>query len=1385
MSTLKTMAMPLVAAASLFGTSQLFAAQLTATWTGSGDGISYNDPANWDIAQVPINNLSDTFIVVIPASTTVNFNVPGVGNEVDEYQPGTGAKLNVDVGFNLAGLNASQLDNALLEVDSGASLTLIDAAYRNDERISETIFSSTGVGALLDLSATTLFEYGPPSGRFTKTIAADAGGMIDLSSLQTIEVFSGQDDYLDFRYTGNGQIDLTGLQSIHASGVGNGSELVRFFFEAGKTYDFPALNQIRNTEYYLEPGTILNLPATTALSDLYLEINGGTINAANVTDLRNTEMTLDLGDTLNTDVISEIDNARIGVEGGRVYSNISDTDYVNNRRVNETIFSATGTGSELDLSSLTLLQYGPPSGRYTKTIAADADGVIDLSGLQTIEVIAGQDDILDFRYTGNGQIDLTNLQNIHASGVGNGSELVRFFFEAGKTYDFPNLNQVDKTDFNLQAGTELNLPLLTDLADLGISINGGTINAANVTDLSNTAVTLSPGDTLNTDVISEIDNARIGVVGGRTYSNVSDGDYKNTRRANETIFSAVGSGSLLDLSSLTLIETGPAAGRYTKTISAEAGAKIDLSGLQTVRVVPGEDDVLDFRYSGNGEIDLSNLQALVGNGNGTERYRFFFEENQTYDFPKLSQIERSEFYLETGTQVNLPVSPALTGLYLEINGGTINAPNASNFNGTQVTLQPGDTLITAQLSEIDQARIGVVAGATFGNVTDETYSNTRRANETIFSANGAGSQLDLSSLKLIQFGPVAGRYTKTVSASAGGLIDLSGVQAIEVVPGEDDILSFVANDGTIDLSGLQNVTLNGNGNDRVWFDVNNGGLVKIGSLISGSKVEITVNGVGSRLEVAKDLDLEAGGLLEALNGAEVAVRGSIINEQTTESQWGFNAGTLVMDGAGGQFFEAAGADDGVDAHTADNFGIKQLVIGRSEQRTSVSLRDLFDNGNRNGGQESLYLFGGGGLEGLVINNNSALILNGINVYAYDIIAGQQVHLNSLFNPGDLRIPFDNGFLQLVPLDFQWDNNLGGDFNVSTNWSDNLVPLPADSAVWNLSSVGGYTVDFGTNVATDSAVIKDDKVTFDLDGNTYSMPAQTTTTGLIVGQDPGDDGQLTVIDGKVVARNIRIAPGNGASGKLTAAMGGTIEATELISLEGDSIASQVIAGDAGIVITQELNLGTKGQLLIQGGGVRIGNGSVPGAGMYEQTSDGKLALTLTDPNLGSGSEIVVSNGSADLAGTLALALDSGYLPDSYSPVSILSLVADGNPGPGVSPITGNFDEVLGVAVNSDYGLAVTYSDFFVDVQLAILGDANLDQAVDVLDLAILATAYGQSGQSWIAADFNGDNIVDILDLAILATSYGQSEAPTAIAVPEPASLALLALGGLMVLRRRCR
>jgi len=85
---------------------------------------------------------------------------------------------------------------------------------------------------------------------------------------------------------------------------------------------------------------------------------------------------------------------------------------------------------------------------------------------------------------------------------------------------------------------------------------------------------------------------------------------------------------------------------------------------------------------------------------------------------------------------------------------------------------------------------------------------------------------------------------------------------------------------------------------------------------------------------------------------------------------------------------------------------------------------------------------------------------------------------------------------------------------------------------------------------------------------------------------------------------------------------------------------------------------------------------------------------------------------------------------------------------------------------------------------IPGDANESGVVDVVDLGILATHYGETGiaaaDRWGFGDFSNDGNVDVVDLGILATNYGLSGGAE---VPEPISLSIFGLGIMAIIRRK--
>ena len=88
----------------------------------------------------------------------------------------------------------------------------------------------------------------------------------------------------------------------------------------------------------------------------------------------------------------------------------------------------------------------------------------------------------------------------------------------------------------------------------------------------------------------------------------------------------------------------------------------------------------------------------------------------------------------------------------------------------------------------------------------------------------------------------------------------------------------------------------------------------------------------------------------------------------------------------------------------------------------------------------------------------------------------------------------------------------------------------------------------------------------------------------------------------------------------------------------------------------------------------------------------------------------------------------------------------------------------------------------DIMNTEFGDWNLDGAVDLADFNLWLGSDGTGG--WAEGDGNGDGSNDLLDFNMW---LGESPptGPGVVLSPEPASVALLGLGGLLTLRRQRR
>lgn len=184
-----------------------------------------------------------------------------------------------------------------------------------------------------------------------------------------------------------------------------------------------------------------------------------------------------------------------------------------------------------------------------------------------------------------------------------------------------------------------------------------------------------------------------------------------------------------------------------------------------------------------------------------------------------------------------------------------------------------------------------------------------------------------------------------------------------------------------------------------------------------------------------------------------------------------------------------------------------------------------------------------------------------------------------------------------------------------------------------------------------------------------------------------------------------------------------------------------------------------------------------ASQISTTSTGEVSYDLDIDNL------IAGIGGSDILGlsTLGIYGAVGYAssehPSLGGPVLTIEYVPQTVPG------DFNEDYVLDVADldmlrynlgNPDYDIDGDGDADFDDMVLlvespnglgTIMGDANLDGVVDLLDLSLLASHFGDEG-AWMDGNFNHDMQVDLLDLSILASYFGQE------VVPEPSVVAVL-------------
>jgi hypothetical protein len=942
-------------------------------------GNDTRDPARWDALQLLTMTRVD-----LDLADGCEINAPLLTHFVDSsvtltpsrvFTAGTGTLINID-NSRLAVVNTT------FGTDTIAAETYSSAGLSGNV----TLFSAT-TGGTLDLSSIVDFDAsGTTNG--TQRVEAVGGGVVNLSGVTNV-TSSTDDHFLVFHVGAESDINLDALTTIASGGSGT------TYFEIEATdYTLPALVSASGTVFdLLANDAALTLDSLESLSDsTFLLSEGSTLNIPSVVSH---EAAPDAGATLMLATDATVNADSLATLSG--------------------VELALAAGSAFNAPNLDTFTHGKVEVRPDNTF-----GVHATHGLQNIdnsEIWVRGDEVIFG--TANGQVTATTFST--ADQVTSGKT---YFYADGAdaVLDLSSLTQIDATFYG--RGTNY----IT-------AVNGGLVGLPNVQSVtgplgSNDRLRFSINPESHIDLLSlqtvSADSGRVVFDCNVPEYTLPQLDYANRVDVQTIVDGVVNLPALREA--------------YACNFNLATGATLNMPSLVEV------DSATTYSFSDGCTVYAPNCD--VHNYNYSTD--FTAPEDATLTFGWMTLAGDRVQYGSYGSTRQEVESLEVTLRH----GSTLNLPALREYRYGDVAIYGDRRFSSGPIENIDNTRIQVRAGGQwgvlFGNLIGTTYSATGlwrwhtelswNGDFYLFYADEEGI-LDLSSFTFVDSGFTENyngdcgddRNRHFIGAEDDGYIDLSGVEWIRgprnynTVSGREDFLQiFARNRGMISLASLQQITRVG-GDTITYFDVQTGGALLLGSVTEMHGADFSITGTDSELGINGHFYLSSSSEFTAGAGSNIRIGGDWAYWVTDEDKCAMQAANLFMASGGTQRLEIGGTDCGVEPCDGDNFGIGRLIIGAPGQPTTVELFDDVDNGNRNGDvREALYLYGYGGGDGLELSEGSVLHLHGLHAYAN--IAGDWVHLNTLFGPGATETPFCDGLLRRDPPD-EVPGDLNGDERV--------------------------------------------------------------------------------------------------------------------------------------------------------------------------------------------------------------------------------------------------------------------------------------------------------------------------------------------------------------------
>jgi autotransporter-associated beta strand protein len=371
---------------------------------------------------------------------------------------------------------------------------------------------------------------------------------------------------------------------------------------------------------------------------------------------------------------------------------------------------------------------------------------------------------------------------------------------------------------------------------------------------------------------------------------------------------------------------------------------------------------------------------------------------------------------------------------------------------------------------------------------------------------------------------------------------------------------------------------------------------------------------------------------------------------------------------------------------------------------------------------------------------------------------------------------DDGIIQLLVFASanEWASTTGGDWNVSGNWTGGVPNAIGAEANFGSNLASADTVNL--DIAPTVGAIKFDNANKYTIGGTYTLTLATSSGNASIQVDTGShEIAAPVTLGSDLAANIAgdlltiSGPIDGPYG-VTKTGAGKLEINGTATYTGTT---HVVNGELSLGAAQTLGavvIDSSALVTLTDGATQISSLEIAGG---SSAPEAKLDIM-------SNALIIDYSGSESPLAEIEALIIKGYNGGDWAGNGITSSVLFDITAEAIGVIDNT--TFLGGGLGEFAGRSIGMET--VLVRKVIAGDIDMSGEVNAADYFYIDFNLDTAGGGWGAGDLDYSGETNSADYFYIDFNLGMSEgAPMGTSIPEPATLVLLTLGGLAVIRRK--